>query len=311
MAVPAPHILHCITDAEAPAGFPRFSGQPGPAKLISIAQAMKGYDLVVSHGWEAINVALAHKVFGQHLGLPPLIHQEHGSADFEAQEARLKRKIIRRIGLGSVHTFVTPVQSIGDFAVSHWGVPPARVATIQPGIDLKRFRPNAKPDALPGLIKRPTEKWIGAFLKPGDDEAAAEVLNLGPDLPRDWHLVLIAGDTPTDVIRARADELGLSHRVHMLGRGVDEAKALALCDLYVELAGRYEFASGTAKAMATATPVIKASDGGLLSGLEDLILDEKKRERVAKENRETALKNFNQTEAAEGLSELYKSAMTR
>ena len=114
----------------------------------------------------------------------------------------------------------------------------------------------------------------------------------------------------------------------MLGRGADEAKALALCDLYVELAGRYEFASGTAKAMAAATPVIKASDGGLLSGLEDLILDEKKRERVAKESRETAvfyswskrlrqesretaLKNFNQTEAAEGLSELYKSAMTR
>ena len=310
MADPSPKILHLRTKAEAPPAFPRFSGSPNPAKLIAIAQALKGYDLVVTHGWAAINVAMAHKVFAQHLDLPPLFHQEGGGPDFEASEGRLKRKIIRRIALGSVHTLVAPVKAIGDFATKNWGVPEARIATVQPGIDLKRYRPSAMPDALPGLVKRSTESWIGAFLTPASANAPAELVHSLVDLPRDWHLVLIAGDTPSDAIRAVAETHELSNRVHLLSGAADEAKALALCDIYVECAGRYEYAPGTMKAMAAGTPVVTFGIGDITTDLERFIEDPEGRKKAGSANRDHALANFDQAASKRALNGLYEAAIT-
>ena len=68
---------------------PGLTGWPAPRKLQALAGAMRGYDLILTYNWGAMNAVLAHTVFGPTLGLAPLVHHEDG---FNADEAvRLKR----------------------------------------------------------------------------------------------------------------------------------------------------------------------------------------------------------------------------
>src|SRR5690606_36852336 len=52
--------------------FPALSGRPTPGRLQRLAQAMRGYDLVITYNWGAMNAVLAHTVFRDFLSLPPL-----------------------------------------------------------------------------------------------------------------------------------------------------------------------------------------------------------------------------------------------
>lgn len=289
--------------------FPVFGGSAGPGKLIAIGNALASYDLVVTYGWDAINVAMAHKVFGQHLKLPPLVHHEQGSAGFLGKEKGFKRKLLRRIALSSAHSLVTGVPAIGDFARRHWSVAAPRIAHIQPGIDLKRFRPSAKPDAMPGLVKRSAEHWIGANLSVDTAASASKLVQSLQDLPRDWHLVLTTEQTSTEEIRSLAEGLEVSHRVHVLDRLADEAKAMALFDIYVELAGPFEAAPRTLQAMAAATAVIRRGKADLTSALDDLIEDKAARRALAASNRQQALAQFDKAVSARALGSLYQAAI--
>ncbi|NNF92983.1 MAG: glycosyltransferase family 4 protein [Altererythrobacter sp.] len=289
--------------------FPVFGGSAGPGRLIAIGNALARYDLVVTYGWDAINVAMAHKVFGQHLKLPPLVHREQGSADFLGKEKGFKRKLLRRIALSSANSLVTGAPSIDDFAQKHWSVAAARIAHIQPGIELKRFRPSAKPDALPGLVKRSAEHWIGAHLSVSTAASASKLVQSLQDLPRDWHLVLTTDQAPKDEVRTLAETLEVSHRVHVLDRLADEAKAMALFDIYVELGSPFEAAPRTMQAMAAATPVIRHGNADLTTALDDLIEDNAGRRALAKTNRETALAQFDKAATARTLGSLYQAAI--
>jgi len=304
-----PKILHCRTQSELPTGFPDFAGSPSPAKLIAIGHALAGYDLIVTYGWNAINVAMAHKVFGQHLGLPPLVHHEQGSAHFLAEERGFKRKLLRRIALSSARSLVVGAPAIGEFARKHWNVSADRIANVELGIELKRFRPGAKSDALPGLVKRSAEYWIGAHLTASTVANAEKLVRTLQDLPRDWHLVLSTDDAPSDSIRTLADTLEVSHRVHVLDPTADGAKAMALYDIYVELTGPYEPATRMKQAMASATPVLRLGSADLTAELEDLIEDKSGRAALAKSNRETALSQFDVTASEKALRSLYQAAI--
>ena len=224
-------------------------------------------------------------------------------------EKRLKRKIIRRIALGSVTNLIAPAKSVANFAKSNWSVPAPKIIQVEVGVDLKRFKPTAKPDALPGLVKRSTEHWIGAELTPERGIAANELVRALEHLPRDWHLVLMAGETTPDAARAAADAEGQSHRVHVLGSSADEAAVLALCDVFVDLSGQYEASPLRMKAMAAATPVVDLGAGDIVATLESLIENAETRKQDGAENRKFALANFDFTSSVKALGRIYLDAI--
>ena len=47
-----------------------------PARLRRLAQAMAGYDLVLTYNWGAMDAVLAHTLFCGAMGLAPLVHHE-------------------------------------------------------------------------------------------------------------------------------------------------------------------------------------------------------------------------------------------
>src|SRR3990167_5956372 len=92
--------LHAAVKAQVPADFPAIGGTPTPGKLHKLAQALAAYDLVLTHDYGALNVAMAQTAFSQMIRLPPLIHHEYGFGEGVARELSWRRNWYRRIALG-------------------------------------------------------------------------------------------------------------------------------------------------------------------------------------------------------------------
>lgn len=242
--------------ARAVTGLPDFSGKPSPGKLIGIARALAGYDLVLSHGWGAINIALAHKVFGQSFALPPLIHHETALGGSAEQDFSARRNWVRRVALGSAQSVVVETYAALEAARKRWHVPQARLVCIQRGIATGEFAVQAAPDALPGLIKRKGEFWIG--VSPADSQVSAlsSLVRALAHLPEQWHLLVLGAGKAAQAARQAAEVEELSHRVHNLAPGTDYPSALSLVDIFADLGGAYSAASEAKQAMAAAKPLV-------------------------------------------------------
>ena len=83
--------------------FPALAGKPFPRRLQRLAQAMSGYDLVLTYNWGAMDAVLAHTAFAEVLNLPPLVHHEDGFNQDEATRLKWHRNLYRRIALFRAH----------------------------------------------------------------------------------------------------------------------------------------------------------------------------------------------------------------
>ena len=58
--------------------FPSLQGRATPWRLLRLAQAMTGHDLVLTYNWGAMDAVMAHTIYARPLGLPPLVHHHAG-----------------------------------------------------------------------------------------------------------------------------------------------------------------------------------------------------------------------------------------
>lgn len=252
-------------------GFPSLTGKPTPGRLMQLAQAMAQYDLVLTHDYGALGMALAHTAFGASHGLPPLIHHEYGFGEDGEAKPGWRRNWYRRIALGRAAALVVAGEHCEGLALTAWQQPIGRVRRIAPGVRLERYARAPRPDALRGLIKHDGEHWIGAIGAIG----ASGALQGGGDfdlvvralrgLPESWHLVL-AGDGPAPGrIREAAMKLELSHRVHLPGRIEDEPALLGLLDIFVHAGKEESYPYHAACAMAAGLPIAAHAGTDLVS----------------------------------------------
>ena len=80
--------------------FPSLKGRPTPGRLQKLAKAMKGFDLVCTYNWGAMDAVMAHTLFKDLHNLPPLIHHEDGFDESELKKLKTGRTWYRRIALG-------------------------------------------------------------------------------------------------------------------------------------------------------------------------------------------------------------------
>ena len=146
-----------------PATSRRWPGSPLPGRLQRLAQALGGFDLVLTYNWGAMDAVMAHTLFGQKLGLPPLVHHEDGFNEDEAGGLKRSRNWYRRIALGRASALVVPSQRLEGIALDAWHQPRWRVQRIANGIDTAAYGIKPRRDALPRLIKRPGELWLGTL----------------------------------------------------------------------------------------------------------------------------------------------------
>lgn len=242
--------------------FPALAGAPTPARLQRIARAMRGYDLLLSHGWDAIDAPMAHTLFGQFLGLSPLVHHEDELDPSEAAGRSRRRNWIRRVALGRTAALVVPSRRLEAFALGAWQQPPARVRRIAFGIDLPAYARKPRPDALPRVVKRKGELWLGAMapLQPG--EHLHRLVRALPLMPEHWQLVIVGEGPEREPLRAEALRLNVAHRLHLPG-DAGEAGAIALFDLFALASDCERFAGAVIGAMAAGLAVLAPNVGDL------------------------------------------------
>jgi glycosyltransferase involved in cell wall biosynthesis len=246
-----------------PGDFPSLAGKPTPGRLRRLAQAMRGFDLVLSYNWGAMDGVMAHTVFGQFYGLPPLVHHEDGFNRDEAERLKPARNWFRRIALGRASALVVPSRQLEEIALGVWQQPPARVHRIANGIDTAAYRRKPKPDALPRVVKHRGEKWLGTLAGLRAVKNLPRLVRAFAGLPEEWQLVILGEGPERGAIRAEAMRLAIAHRVHLPGFVADPAGAVGLFDLFALSSDSEQFPISVVEAMAAGLAVASPAVGDI------------------------------------------------
>jgi glycosyltransferase involved in cell wall biosynthesis len=315
-----------------PADFPPLTGLPSPGRLQRIARAMRGYDLVLTYNWGAMDAVMANTLFGQAVGLPPLIHHEDGFNADEHDGLKARRNWYRRIALGRARALVVPSETLEEIALTVWDQPLGRVKCIPNGIDTSRFAKPVRSDALAGVIKHKGEMWVGTLAGMRPVKNLPALVRAFAPLPEHWQLVIV-GDGPEEAaIRAEAERLNIEHRVHLPGFAPDPARFVGLFDVFALSSSSEQFPISLVEAMAAGKPVAApavgdiaamvsaenrplispAGDEAALSGaLSALAHDATLRARLGAANRVEARARFDEKPMIDAYRRLYAGAMGR
>ncbi len=312
--------------------FPALAGKPFPRRLQRLAQAMSGYDLVLTYNWGAMDAVLAHTAFAEVLNLPPLVHHEDGFNQDEATRLKWHRNLYRRIALFRAQRLVVPSQRLEHIARTAWNQPAAMVKRIANGIPVFAYGRKAKPDALPRVIKRPGELWLGTLAGLRPVKNLPRLVRAFAPLPDQWQLVILGEGPERDRIRAEAARLGIGHRVHLPGHVVHPAEVMGLFDLFALSSDSEQFPISVIEAMASGLAIAAprvgdldamvsaenrqflapAGDEAALSrALADLAADPERRAAVGAANRARAEMDYDEAKMIASYRSLYASALGR
>lgn len=237
-----------------PKGFPALKGFPSPGRLVELAQALKGYDLICTYNWGAMDVAMAHTVFGKRFGLAPLIHHEDGFNQDEAVRLKPQRNFYRRAALRGAVRVIVPSTGLERIALQLWHQPRARVLRIANGIDTAAFGAQPVPGAL-RVVKRKGERWVGTLAGLRAVKQLPMLVEAMAALPEEWHLVIIGDGPERDAIRATAEACAISHRVHLPGAMTNPAQVIGLFDIFALSSQSEQFPLSVVEAMAAGLAV--------------------------------------------------------
>jgi glycosyltransferase involved in cell wall biosynthesis len=174
-------------------------------------------------------------------------------------EFTFRRNWFRRIALRSATSVIVETLSLSARAARDWGLATDRLRAVLPTFDLTAYEVSARPDQVPGLIKREEELWLGADVSAALPDDLAVLVEGFAQMPAEWQLVLIGNVPARDALQEMAERLELSHRIQLPGVVADAPEAFALLDAYVAPPCGQAFPTGTAKAMAAGKAVCAAA----------------------------------------------------
>jgi L-malate glycosyltransferase len=316
--------------AEFPADFPALTGRPLPGRLQRLARAMQDYDLILTYNWGAMDGVMAHTLFAGVFGLPPLIHHEDGFNADEAKALKPGRNWYRRIALGRAAAVIVPSARLERIALETWQQPPRRVVRIPNGIATARFAAKPRRDALPRVIKRKGELWLGTIAGLRPVKNLPRLVRAFARLPEAWQLVILGEGPERETIRAEAQSCGVIQRLHMPGHVADPAGAIGLFDLFALASDSEQFPISVVEAMAAGLAVaapdvgdvktmVSPENAGLVTPAGDeaalaaslvaLSGDPALRKRLGRANREKARREFDEAAMIEAYRKVYAAAL--
>ncbi len=328
----AAHYISPAIPVTYPKKFPSLAGRPTLGRLQKLARAMRGHDLILTYNWGAVDAVMAHTLFGEALGLPPLIHHEDGFNEDELKRLKKRRNWYRRIALGRASGLVVPSHRLEEIALIQWAQPLGRVKHIPNGIPTAAFAKKPRNDALRGVIKRQGEFWVGTMAGLRKIKNLPRLVRAFAGLPEEWHLVIVGEGPEEDAIRAEADRLDIGHRLHLPGFVPDPAKYVGLFDIFALSSDSEQCPISVIEAMAAGVTVVApavgdiadmvapangpfisaAGDEASLAGaLRELAGNPLMRADLGAANRDKAHAQFDEKKMIEAYRRLYSSAMGR
>jgi glycosyltransferase involved in cell wall biosynthesis len=246
-----------------PDNFPALTGRPFPKRLRRIAEAMRGYDLILTYNWGAMDAVMAHTLFAQIFGLPPLIHHEDGFNEDEAGGLKRTRNWFRRIALGRSSGLVVPSTILERIAFEQWHQPQWRVHRIANGIDVRAYGVKPKRDALPRIIKHPGEMWLGTLAGLRAVKNLPRLVRAFSAMPEEWQLVILGEGPERAPAEALVRRLGLQEAVEFVGFQATLGALFARSDVFLLPSQSESFGLAALEAQSCGLPVVASQVGGL------------------------------------------------
>lgn len=252
-----------------PDDFPSLQGKPWPWRLHALAQSMKGYDLVLTYNWGAMDAVMAHTLFSGPLGLPPLVHHSDGFNEDEQFRLKPSRNLYRKLALGKTHRLVVPSETLEAIALEVWEQPFGRVANIPNGIDTMAFAKTPARNALPGLRKGDGELWVGTLAGLRPVKNLPQLVRAFAPMPEPWKLVIVGEGPEETAIRAEAERFGIADRVLLPGFAADPSRYVGLFDIFALSSNSEQFPISVVEAMAAGLPVVAPAVGDIANMVAD------------------------------------------
>lgn len=308
---------------------PSISGRASPAKLMATARYMRGFDLVLSYNWGAMDAVMAHRLFSMAMPLPPLIHHEDGFNADEAAGLKLERNLYRRAALGSAYALVVPSSTLEHIAIRQWHLPCGKVHNIPNGIDVAAYAKPPNPGAIRGLEGADGRLVVGTVAGLRPVKNLARLVRVAAPLADRVRLVIV-GDGPDRAnILAEAAAHGVDPPL-MPGFLPRPQNYVGLFEIFALTSDSEQFPIALVEAMAAGRPVVATDVGdiaamlpvanrpfvrpphdetGLTSALGQLAADATLRARLGAANRERAAAAFDEGGMVRRYAELYGGAV--
>ncbi|WP_375395039.1 glycosyltransferase family 4 protein [uncultured Sphingomonas sp.] len=309
---------------------PPLTGRPSVARYEAIAKFMRGFDLVLSYNWGAIDGAMARRVFAK--DAPPLVHHEDGFNADEAGGLKTQRNVYRRMALGAAHALVVPSQALEAIALKTWKQAPAKVHRIVNGIETARFAQKPDPKVIPGLVRGPKDVVIGAVAGLRAVKDLPALVRACGGLSGRFKLVIVGEGPERDTIRQAAAAMGIADRLVMPGFLDRPHRYVGLFDILALSSLSEQFPISVVEAMAAGLPIAAPPVGDvplmvapenapfiaeaagevfLRDAIQPLLLDADLRGAVGAANRTKARAEYDETLMIARYRALYEGAMSR
>lgn len=239
-----------------PVDAPSLSGKPGPARYRQLATYMRGFDLILTYNWGAMDAVMAHRLSRN---MPPLIHHEDGFNGDEATRLRTKRNIFRRLALPTARALVVPSETLESIARKVWHQSPTRIAN---GIGVAAYgRPIVQ---IPRLVKSAGQITVGTLAGLRPVKNLPRLVRAVAAMPNARLVIVGEGPERANII-AEAARAGLDDRLIMPGFLPRPHEYIAHFDIFALSSDSEQFPISLIEAMAAGLPCVATDVGDVAS----------------------------------------------
>lgn len=215
------------------------------------------FDLIDAHYFYPDGVAAT--IIGKALNKPVVITARGTDINLIPQYPKPKQMILQ--AAEDCAAMITVCAALKD-AIVELGGPAEKITALRNGVDLELFRPEDKSQARTafGMSDKFAIASVGHLIERKGHHLVIEALAQIPDA----ELYLAGGGEEETRLRALAEQLGVTHRVHFLG-AMPQAKLRTLysaVDCLVLASSREGWANVLLEAMACGTPVVATNVWG-------------------------------------------------
>ena len=241
---------------------PSLRGRPDLRRYVAWVRYMRGFDLVLTYNWGAMDAVMAHRLFSPLMRLPPLIHHEDGFNEDEAERLKPARNAFRRLALTGATALVVPSQRLREIALHDWKQPETRVHMIPNGIDVDAYARPPAPDAIPGLVREPGGVVVGTLAGLRAVKNLPRLVRAVAPLGQRARLVIVGEGPERAAIQAEARRLGVE--VPLLpGFIANPWNYIGLFDIFALSSDSEQFPISLIEAMAAGLPVAATGVGDI------------------------------------------------
>lgn len=227
-------------------------------RLVQLLRQRRPAAVVLHHIGPLLYGGLAARI----AGVPTVIHVEHDAWHYANRKHRW-------ITIAAEHLVRPRRVAVSDEIALRVRdmLPRARLAVIAPGIETERFKPADKAAARRAIGLDREVRIIGSVGRLAAVKGHRHLVEALAQLPGDVHAVLVGDGPERDALEKLAQDLGVGHRLHLLGLRADPERILPAFDVFCLPSLAEGLPRAVLEAESCGLPVVASDVGALAAAL--------------------------------------------